>query len=377
MNQAQRGVRMSVRLIAGAAVALLPLVCLLLPASPRQMDFDLNHDGTVNVQDLQILVNAILAGTNAVNQDFNIDGRVNVIDLQLMVNRILEIPTPPSSSPQIAGCRIFPADNAWNQDISADPVDSNSANYIAHMNGNTKSLHPDFGSNLTYGIPFVVVSGGQAKVPMIFDYAGESDPGPYPIPPDAPVEGGAGSTGDRHVLVLDKDNALLYETWDSHYLGPGWHCGSGAIFDLKSNRLRPDYWTSADAAGLPILPGLVRYDEVAAGQLNHAIRFTVQSTQRAFIHPATHYASTNTDPNAPPMGLRIRLKAGYDISRYTGAARVVLAAMKKYGMILADNGSDWFFTGATDSRWNDTDLNQLKAVPGSAFEVVASGAIIR
>ena len=212
---------------------------------------------------------------------------------------------------------------------------------------------------------------------MSFAYADESDPGPYPFPVDVPVEGGAGSSGDRHVLVLDKDNSILYETWDSHYVGPGWHCGSGAIFDLTSNRLRPDYWTSADAAGLPILPGLVRYDEVAAGQMNHAIRFTVQSTQRAFIHPATHYASSNTDPNAPPMGLRVRLKASYDISRFTGAARVILTTMKKYGMILADNGSDWFFTGATDARWNDADLNQLKSVPGSAFEVVASGPGIR
>ena len=269
------------------------------------------------------------------------------------------------------------ADNSWNRDISGDPVDLNSANYIAHMNGNTSFLHPDFGSNPAYGIPFVVVSGGQAKVPMAFDYEDESDPGPYPFPPDAPVEGGAASTGDRHVLVLDKDSGLLYETWDSHYVGPGWRCGSGAIFDLKSNRLRPDYWTSADAAGLPILPGLVRYDEVAAGQVKHAIRFTVQSTQRAFIHPATHYASSNTDPSAPPMGLRVRLKAGYDISRFAGPAKVILTAMKKYGMILADNGSDWFFTGATDTRWDDTNLNQLKTVPGSAFEVVFSGPLIR
>jgi hypothetical protein len=213
---------------------------------------------------------------------------------------------------------------------------------------------------------------------MTFDYADESDPGPYPIPPDAPIEGGVSSTGDRHVLVLDKDNCRLYETWNSHYLGPGWHCGSGAIFDLTSNKLRPDYWTSADAAGLPILPGLVRYDEAVLQQeVNHAFRFTVQSTQRAFIHPATHYASSNTDPNAPPMGLRVRLKANFDISRFSGAARVILVALKKYGMILADNGSDWFITGATDSRWNDEDLNQLKTVSGSAFEVVQTGPIIK
>lgn len=342
-----------------------------------QPDYDLNHDGLINVLDVQLLVNALLTGATSGNQDFNSDGKVDVADLQSLVNRILGIPDASSNLPRIGGCQVFPNDNPWNRDISNDPVDPNSPNYIAHMNGNSKFLHPDFGSNPTYGIPFVVVPGTQPKVPVSFAYSDESDPGPYPIPPDAPVEGGAASTGDRHVLVLEKDSCHLYETYDSHYVGPGWSCGSGAIFDLTSNRLRPDYWTSADAAGLPILPGLVRYDEVAAGFVNHAIRFTVQSTQRAFIHPATHYASSNIDPNAPPMGLRVRLKSSYDISRFTGAARVILAAMKKYGLILADNGSDWYFTGATDSRWDDNDLNQLKTVPGNAFEVVTSGTIIR
>jgi hypothetical protein len=361
---------------AALAAGALLYCCISAPAQPQQPDYDLNHDGAVNVLDLQLLVNAILSGAGG-GADFNGDGAVNVLDLQLLVNRILGITDTPSGPPRIAGCPIFPPDNPWNRDISGDPVDPNSANYISHMNGGIRFLHPDFGSNPTYGIPFVVVSGSQPKVPVTFYYADESDPGPYPIPPDAPIEGGPASTGDRHILVLDKDNGLLYETYDSHFVGPGWDCGSGAVFDLHANRLRPDYWTSADAAGLPILPGLVRYDEVAAGQINHAIRFTVQSTQRAFIHPATHYASSNTDPNAPPMGLRVRLKSGYDVTRFTGAARVILTAMKKYGMILADNGSDWFFTGATDSRWNDSDLNQLKAVPGSAFEVVASGPSIR
>jgi len=282
------------------------------------------------------------------------------------------------SLPQISGCAVFPADNPWNRDISNDPVDPNSNNYIANMNGATKFLHPDFGSNLTYGIPYVVVSGTQPKVPVTFDYSEDSDPGPYPIPPDAPIEGGASSTGDRHILVLERDNCLLYETWDSRFVGPGWHCGSGAIFNLRSNQLRPDTWTSADAAGLPILPGLVRYDEaVTAGGIQHAVRFTVQSTQRAFIHPATHYASSNTNPNAPPMGLRVRLKASYDLSRFTGASRVILTALKKYGMFVADNGSDWFISGATDSRWNDNDLNQMKTVPGNAFEVVQTGTIQR
>jgi hypothetical protein len=349
--------------------------CLLLRAQSPQPDYDLNHDSQVNVLDIQILVNAIISAGSPGAGDFNADGRLDVLDLQLLINRILAGSFP--VLPTIAGCQVFPADNSWNRDISNDPVDANSPNYIAHMNGATKYLHPDFGSNTTYGIPFVLVPGNQPKVPITFAYADESDPGPYPIPPDAPIEGGASSTGDRHVLVLDSGNCLLYEMYDSHYVGLGWSCGSGAIFNLRSNQLRPDYWTSADAAGLPILPGLVRYDEVAAGEVNHAIRYTVSSTQRAFIHPATHYASSNTDPNAPPMGLRIRLKAGYDTSRFTGAAKVILTAMKKYGMILADNGSDWFFTGATDARWNDTDLNQLKTVPGIAFEVVASGPVIR
>ena len=349
--------------------------CPVLSAQTGAPSYDLTGDGSVNVLDVQMLVNAILSPGSTGNGDLNGDGGVNVVDLQLLVNYILSGPGP--RLPMISGCQVFPSDNPWNRDISNDPVDSNSANYIAHMNGGTKFLHPDFGSNPTYGIPFVVVPGMQKKVPVSFDYSDESDPGPYPIPPDAPIEGGASSTGDRHVLVLEKDSCVLYEMYDSHYLSPEWQCGSGAIFNLKSNALRPDYWTSADAAGLPILPGLVRYDEIAAGQINHAIRFTVQSSQRAFIHPATHYASSNTDPNAPPMGLRVRLKAGYDISRFTEAANVILVAMKKYGMILADNGSDWFFTGATDARWNDENLNQLKSVPGSAFEVVSSGTIIR
>jgi hypothetical protein len=289
-------------------------------------------------------------------------------------------PTAPPSGgvPTVAGCRIFPADNAWNTDVSAAPVDPNSAAYLASMNAATTFLHPDFGSNPAYGIPFTSVAAGQPLVPMTFDYAGESDPGPYPIPPTAPVEGGAGATGDRHVLVVDANACKLYELYAAQYVGPGWHAGSGAVFDLGSNALRPDYWTSADAAGLPILPGLVRYDEAAQnGEIDHALRFTVRRTQRAFIHPATHYASASTDPALPPMGLRVRLKASFDVSAFTGASRAVLVALKRYGMFVADNGSDWFISGATDGRWNDTELDQLKRVPASAFEVVQTGSVVR
>lgn len=342
---------------------------------------DFNGDGTTNVMDLQMLVNGILASSTSSSLDINQDGNVDVLDLQRLANVILGTQSCPGQggvSPQIDGVEIFPPDNPWNRDISNDPVDPNSANYMTNMNGGTKFLHADFGSNPDYGIPFVVVPGTQPKVPMVFDYADDSDPGPYPIPPNAPIEGGASSTGDRHILVLDKDNHKLYETFSSYYVGPGWQCGSGAIFDLTSNSLRPDYWTSADAAGLPILPGLVRYDEAAvAGEIRHAVRFTVARTQRAFIHPATHYASSFTDSNLPPMGLRVRLKANYDLTRFTGAARAILVALKKYGMLLADNGSDWYITGASDPRWDDNDLNQLKTVPASAFEVVQSGPIIK
>jgi hypothetical protein len=308
-----------------------------------------------------------------------LDGYASKIDngtgdaVVLPLARTTNRPQPP----QISGCQILPEDNPWNLDISGYPVDPNSENYLSRMNGSTKFLHADWGSRLDYGIPFVVVPGTQPTVPMVFEYAGDSDPGPYPIPPNAPIEGTAASTGDRHVLVLDQDNQRLYETWSSYYVGPGWRCGSGAIFDLTSNRLRPDYWTSADAAGLPILPGLVRYEEaVLQKEINHAVRFTVQETQRGFIHPATHFASSSTDLNLPPMGLRVRLKASYDLSRFTGASQVILAALKKYGMILADNGSDWFITGATDTRWDDEDLNQLKTVPASEFEVIQTGPII-
>jgi hypothetical protein len=234
-------------------------------------------------------------------------------------------------------------------------------------------LHPDFGENPEYGIPYVVVPGTQPKVPITWTaYGDESDPGPYPIPANAPIEAG----GDHHVLVVDSGSCKLYELYRAvkRNNGASWSADSGAVFDLRSNALRPEGWTSADAAGLPILPGLVRYDEVAGGVIKHAIRFTADSTQNGWIHPALHPAGSD-NPSLPPMGLRVRLKANYDTSQFTGQARVIAVALKQYGMMLADNGSPWYFGGATDPRWNDDELNQLKDIPGSAFEAVQTGEI--
>ena len=274
---------------------------------------------------------------------------------------------------QIAGCPVFPADNPWNQDISTLPVHKNSAAFIASINsgGDTK-LHADFGANPDYGIPFAIVSGKQAPVPINFvEYGDESDPGPYPIPANVPIEAG----DDHHVLVIDKDHCRLYEMYHAQKTSAGWDAGSGAIFDLTSNAVRPETWTSTDEAGLPVFPGLVRYDEVAAGAIQHALRFTVTQTQRAYIFPARHYG-THADPNAPPMGLRLRLKASFDLSHFSGETKIILTALKKYGMFVADTGTSWFISGATDSRWNDNTLDQLKTIPGSAFEAVETGPIV-
>lgn len=273
---------------------------------------------------------------------------------------------------QLGGCPVFPADNIWNTPIDQLPVDANSAAYIAAI-GADGFLHPDFGTEwqgAPIGIPYVVASG-VPSVPVTFDYAAESDPGPYPIPTDAPIEGGATGNGDRHVLVLDADTCKLYELYAAYPHGDGsWHTGSGAVFDLSGDALRPDGWTSADAAGLPILPGLVRYDEVQTGEIAHAIRFTAAHTRGAHVWPARHDASALTGSQYPSMGQRFRLKAGYDISGFTADVQVILRAMKTYGIILADNGSDWFISGAHDMRWNDDTLGELKSVPGAAFEAV-------
>jgi len=272
------------------------------------------------------------------------------------------------------GKRPFPDDNPWNTPVDGLPLDPNSARIIASI-GLTDSLHPDFGTEPTYGIPYVVVSGTTATSTVAFDYSDESDPGPYPIPSNPPIEGGAGSTGDRHILIIDRDNWKLYELYAAYPGGSGWTAGSGAIFDLNSNALRPAGWTSADAAGLPVFPGLVRYEEVEDGVIRHAIRFTVRRSRHAYVAPATHYASSSTNDSLPPMGMRVRLKASFDLSGYPPQARVILQAMKTYGMLVADNGSDWFFQGASDPRWDDDDLNTIKGVTGSNFEVVKMGPL--
>ncbi|MEP6847597.1 MAG: VCBS repeat-containing protein [Acidobacteriota bacterium] len=274
------------------------------------------------------------------------------------------------------GNRPFPANNAWNMDVSRYPVHPNSANLVASIGANT-GLHPDFGTfwqNEPIGFPYDVVSGIQARVPMDFIWwADQSDPGPYPFPPDAPVEGGNASVGDRHVLVIDRDNWKLYETYSSYPQngGASWQAGNGAVWNLGSNKLRPVDWTSADAAGLPIFPGLVRRDEVVGqGEIRHALRFTINTSRHSYVYPATHEAGSTNSVNAPPMGLRVRLKASKNISTFSPHIQVILRAMKKYGMIVADNGSNWYVSGTHDPAWDDNELGALSQIKGSDFEVV-------
>jgi len=286
-------------------------------------------------------------------------------------------PDPPASlSPRAPS---LPNQAAWNQDISKAPRDPRSAAIIGYINSSGgDSLHPDFGSPRPYGFPYSVVGAAQRKLPVNYTaYGDESDPGPFPVPASAPVEGGNGSDGDRHVLVVDRDECKLYELYRAFYAAgpkPHWNADAGVAWDLRSSALRPEGWTSTDAAGLPVFAGLVRYDEVAAGQLDHAIRVTVESTRNAWIHPASHCAGDTDSGGAPPMGLRMRLKASYGLGRFSGAAKTIALAMKRYGMIVADNGSNWYFSGSSDRRWDDDNLSQLKVIPGSAFEVVKSAA---
>jgi hypothetical protein len=259
----------------------------------------------------------------------------------------------------------------WNKRVDGLAVASNSTTLVATI-GAGAHLHPDFGSYAGYGIPYNVVGSVTKHVAVSFDYADESDAGPYPIPTNPRIEAGS----DRHLLMWDTAACKLYELFAAVKTTAGWHAGSGAIWDLRSNALRPDGWTSADAAGLPILPGLVRYDEVAAGAIRHAIRFTAPSTRSAHIYPARHDAGDGSAPSLPPMGTRLRLKASFDTSGFSPRMRVILTAMKRYGIILADNGSPWFFSGASDPRWNDDELNQLKGLVGSDFEVVNTAGFV-
>jgi hypothetical protein len=282
--------------------------------------------------------------------------------------------------PGAPGCRLTPSNNYWRADVRGLPVHHRSAAYINNI-GPTKSLKADFGSGLwdggPIGIPYVVVPGSQPKVPITFEYWDESDPGPYPIPPNAPIEGGPDSDGDRHILVVDKDNCVYYETYSSYPDAEGgWEAGSGAIWDMRSNELHPDTWTSADAAGLPILPGLVRYDEVAAGKVLHAIRITVPVTQHAYVWPARHRAGSTTNLDYPPMGTWFRLKGSIDPNTFDPMVRPIVVALQTYGAIVADNGSAWYMSGVPDERWDNDQLRDLARIKGSDFQVVDTTSLI-
>jgi hypothetical protein len=281
------------------------------------------------------------------------------------------------TSPTEFGCPILPPEDPLNEEIAGAPASPNSANYIASI-GLSAHLHPDFGTPPSYGIPYTVVGPGQPSVPIRFGaYRAESDSGPYPIPPNAPIEGGGRrGHGDKHVLVVQEGACKLFELFKARRGRRGWRAESGAIFNLRSSALRHEGWTSADAAGLPIFPLLARYPDAHSGQIDHALRVTVPLTQRGYIHPATHFASSSSDPNLPPMGLRLRLKASYSLAGFSGESLVILQALKRYGLIVADNGSPWFITGAPNPGWSDENLEQLKQVPGSEFEAVESGPIL-
>jgi hypothetical protein len=286
-----------------------------------------------------------------------------------------------SRLPQAPACPVFPATSPWNQRVDKLPVAPDSARIVAVI-GADDHMHADFGSGLweggPIGIPVTVVGQEQPKSRVGFEYADESDKGPYPIPKNVAVEGGRASDGDRHALIVDRDSCRLYELFALYpTAGGGWRAGSGAIFDLRSNRLRPAGWTSADAAGLPILPGLARYEEVARGRIDHALRFTVSRTRRAYVWPARHFASSDTDASLPPMGMRFRLKRSYPIAGFPRQARIVLQALKEYGMIVADNGSDWYVSGAPHPKWSNDQLHALHRVPGSAFEAVEASSLRR
>jgi hypothetical protein len=306
--------------------------------------------------------------------------------LPLLITSLLFLPVASpsterlsSSPPGLAGCSVFPADNIWNTPVDHLPVHASSQAYIQNM-GLQGRLHPDFGAGLwdggPIGIPYNIVSGNQNSYSVTFDYEDESDQSLYPIPLDPLIEGGPDSDGDRHILILDRDHCILYELFYARFENGGWTAGSGAIFPLYTNTLRPDTWTSADAAGLPILPGLARYEEAASGEIAHALRFTSRQTN-GYTWPARHKASTGAGPGVPPLGLRLRLKASFEISSFSPEVRTILKALQTYGMMLADNGSNWYISGAPDERWdNDVLVSELARVRGSDFEVVDVSSLI-
>ena len=285
-----------------------------------------------------------------------------------------------SAPPSAPNCPILPADNVWHADISGLPVNARSSAWLGNMNAASTRLHPDFGSSgdpsAPYGIPWTAGPDSHPKVTPAFDYSDESDPGPYPFGPDTPIEGGQNSGGDRHALMIDKDMCVLYELYDANWNGGHPTAGSGAVFDLRSNALRPSTWTSADAAGLPILPGLLRLDEVQSGHVDHAIRFTASRTDKTFLWPARHQAGAANDANLPPMGARFRLRADFNMAGYRPDTQVVLRAMQHYGLLLADNGSNWYFQGEAINNWDDGFISDLKRIPASAFEAVDESSLM-
>jgi hypothetical protein len=349
---------------------------------PSGTDRFRDDDGNIFEPAIQRIAAAgVTVGCNPpANDRFCPDDTVTRAEMATFLTRALglEANQPP------ARCPTFPGDDAWNTRIDHLPVHPRSNGYVGSI-GASSTMHPDFGSGVwppgstsPIGIPYLEVGSNEPLVTIHYDaYGSESDPGPFPIPLDAPVEGGPSASGDRHVIVVDRHRCELFELFDAHP-GPGnsWTAASGARYQLDSSDLRPDGWTSADAAGLPIYPGLVRYDEVRSGEIEHAIRFTAPQTQAAYVWPARHYASSSNDPDLPPMGQRFRLKAGFDISGYSPDVRVILTAMKRYGIILADNGSPWYVSGAPDERWDNDMLRELKEVPGSAFEAVDASAMM-
>jgi hypothetical protein len=299
---------------------------------------------------------------------------IKFVWLALLLPWLLLPQSSSSSAPTIAGCSIFPADNIWNTRIDTLPRHALSNEYVAAI-GVEATMHPDFGSGLweggPIGIPFIVVPANQSPADIIFtEYGDESDPGPYPVPADAPIEGGPNADGDRHVLVVQQGSCILYELFASYPVEDYWQAESGAVYDLSSHALREEGWTSADAAGLPILPGLVRYDELLTGEIRHALRFTAPETQKAYVWPARHHASDILDPSYPPMGQRFRLRGDFPVGNYSPQIQVILRAIQRYGLILADNGSSWYLSGAPDERWDNDMLRELKTLQGSDFEAV-------